>query len=98
MSRGNTEAHEAGRLYAKLPIPQARQSRGAVTLSVVDPFELQHFTFTTRDRTHVQLGSSTFSARRATLGFSYTFGHVSRRNGRHRSADGQPQSQAPDIR
>jgi hypothetical protein len=72
--------------------------RGAVTLSVVDPFELQHFTFTTRDRTHVQLGSSTFSARRATLGFSYTFGHVSRRNGRHRSADGQPQSQAPYIR
>jgi hypothetical protein len=48
--------------------------RGALTLSVVDPFELQRFTFTTRDGTHVQTGSSTFSARRATMSISYNFG------------------------
>jgi iron complex outermembrane recepter protein len=50
------------------------EGRGSVNLSVVDPFELQRFTFTTRDRTHVQTGSSTFSARRATMSVSYSFG------------------------
>ena len=48
--------------------------RGSLNLSVVDPLELQRFTFTTRDGTHVQTGSSTFSARRATLSVSYSFG------------------------
>ena len=48
--------------------------RGSVNLAVLDPFELQRFTFTTRDHTHVQTGSSTFSARRATVSVSYSFG------------------------
>jgi hypothetical protein len=72
--------------------------RGAVTLSLVDPFELQAFTFTTRDRTHVQSGRSTFSARRATLGISYSFGRQSQRKGRRTADDGERESQAPVIR
>jgi hypothetical protein len=72
--------------------------RGAISLSVVDPFELQRFTFTTRDRTHVQTGSSTFSARRATLGISYSFGQRLQRKGRGTPDEGQPESQAPVIR
>ena len=31
-------------------------------------------TFTTRDGTHVQTGTSSFSARRATLSVNYSFG------------------------
>jgi hypothetical protein len=72
--------------------------RGTITLSVVDPFELQRFTFTTRDRTHVQIGSSTFSARRATLGISYSFGRTLQRKGRSKADDGPKQDQAPVIR
>ena len=72
--------------------------RGAVNLSVTDPFELQRFTFTTRDRTHVQIGSSTFSARSATLALSYSFGRQPQRGGRRRPAEGQPENEAPVIR
>jgi hypothetical protein len=77
---------------------QLRGRRGSISLSVVDPFELQRFTFTTRDRSHLQIGSSTFSARRATLGISYSFGGALRRKGRGR-ADERPQEiDAPVIR
>jgi hypothetical protein len=72
--------------------------RGAITLSVVDPFRLQRFTFTTRDRSHVQLGSSTYSARRATLGISYSFGSSPQRKRRSKSEDTPQQTQAPVIR
>ena len=72
--------------------------RGAVNLSVTDPFELQRFTFATKDRTHVQIGSSTLSARRATLGVSYSFGRQVRRQGSRKADDGQQESQAPVIR
>jgi ferric enterobactin receptor len=73
--------------------------RGAINLSVVDPFSLQRFTFTTRDGTHVHVGSSTFRARRASLGISYDFGRPpqgSRRRGT--SEGGEQESQAPSIR
>jgi outer membrane receptor protein involved in Fe transport len=61
--------------------------RGSVNLSVIDPFELQRFTFTTRDRAHVQTGSSTFSARRATVSVSYSFGRPPERDRRTRSTE-----------
>ena len=77
---------------------QLRGRRGAITLSVVDPFELQEFTFTTRDRTHVQIGNSTLSARRATLGMSYSFGRQVQRKARRNAEDGQQESHAPVIR
>ena len=48
--------------------------RGSIDVSVIDPFELQRFTFTTRDGTHVQTGRSNFSARRAAMSISYSFG------------------------
>jgi hypothetical protein len=78
---------------------QLWDGRGSVNLSVVDPFELQRFTFTTRDGTHVQTGSSTFSARRATLGISYSFGRPPQ-SSRRRSTpeEGQQEGQAPRIR
>ncbi len=72
--------------------------RGAINLSVVDPFELQRFTFTTRDRTHVQSGRSTISARRATLGVSYNFGKPPQRRGRGKAEEAKQDSQAPVIR
>jgi hypothetical protein len=65
--------------------------RGAITLSVVDPFELQHFTFTTRDGTHVQVGSSTLSARRASLGLSYSFGRPPQGDRRRRAPEEREQ-------
>jgi hypothetical protein len=77
---------------------QLRRGRGAITLSVVDPFELQRFTFTTRDRTHVQIGSSSFSARRATLGVSYNFGRPPRRKERGNREDGQQDREVRVIR
>jgi ferric enterobactin receptor len=61
--------------------------RGSINVSVVDPFELQRFTFTTRDGTHVQTGSSTFSARRATMGVSYSFGRPPESNRRTRATE-----------
>jgi hypothetical protein len=72
--------------------------RGSISLSVVDPFELQRFTFTTRDRSHVQIGGSTLSARRATLGISYSFGSAQRRKGRGRAEERPQESEAPAIR
>ena len=48
--------------------------RGSLALSVIDPFDVQRFTFTTRDRTHVQTGSSALRVRRATVSVSYSFG------------------------
>lgn len=71
--------------------------RGSISLSVVDPFELQRFTFTTRDGTHVQIGSSTLSARRATLGISYNFGRPPK-SGRRRSSEATEESEVRRIR
>lgn len=78
---------------------QLWDGRGSVSLSVVDPFQLQRFTFTTRDGTHVQTGSSTFSARRATVGISYSFGRPPQ-SSRRRSTpeEGQQEGQVPRIR
>jgi hypothetical protein len=75
------------------------RGRGSIDLSVVDPLELQRFTFTTRDGTHIQSGSSTLSARRATLGISYSFGRPPG-SSRQRSApeENQEQDQSPPIR
>ena len=61
--------------------------RGSLNLSVIDPFELQRFTFTTRDGTHVQSGSSTLSVRRATLGLSYSFGRPPESNRKTKSGE-----------
>ena len=72
--------------------------RGTLTLSVVDPFELEHFTFTTRDRSHVQIGKSTYSARRAALGVSYSFGRTVQRKSRGKKDEAQQKGSAPEIR
>ena len=77
---------------------QLRGGRGALLFSIVDPFELQRFTFTTRDRTHVQIGSSTFSARRATLGVSYSFGRPLKRKERGKREEGQQEGEVRVIR
>jgi hypothetical protein len=74
------------------------EGRGSVNLSVVDPLELQRFTFTTRDRTHVQTGSSTFSARRAMLGISYSFGRPPQSDRPRGTPEEGPQENQPGIR
>jgi hypothetical protein len=59
-----------------------RGGRGSINFSIVDPFDVQRFTFTTKDRTHVQTGSSNVSARRASISFSYSFGRPPESNRR----------------
>lgn len=74
--------------------------RGAINLSVVDPFELQRFEFMTRDGSHLQTGNSSFSARRATIGISYTFGRPpqsTRPRGNDDREEVEPRTLSPGI-
>lgn len=48
--------------------------KGSINISVMDPFNLWSSEFETRDPTHVQIGRSEFSMRRATIGISWAFG------------------------
>ncbi|HEU5208443.1 MAG TPA: TonB-dependent receptor [Longimicrobiales bacterium] len=48
--------------------------KGSINVSVMDPFDLWNSEFVTRDPTHVQIGRSEFSMRRATIGISWAFG------------------------
>jgi ferric enterobactin receptor len=72
--------------------------RGAVQLTVIDPLELQRFTFVTRDPAHVQTGSSRTSARRATIGFNYSFGRPPEGDRRRRTpAEAEQERELPRI-
>lgn len=66
--------------------------KASLNLTFTDPFDLYSSSFETRDRTHVQTGSSRWSARSATLSFSYTFGRPPR-DGREEESE----EQAPPI-
>ncbi len=48
--------------------------KASINLGVLDPFDLWNSSFETRDPTHVQIGRSEFSMRRAMIAFSYAFG------------------------
>ena len=77
---------------------QLWRKRGAINVSITDPFELQRFTFTTRDQSHVQTGSSTFSARRAAVSISYSLGKPPKRNTRKKPEENPQENAAPVIR
>lgn len=48
--------------------------KASLNLSVLDPFDLWNASFETRDPSHIQIGRSEYSMRRATISFSYAFG------------------------
>lgn len=58
------------------------RGRATLNLMVTDPFDLYRSSFTTRDPSHVQIGRSRWSARAATLSFSYSFGRPPSDRGR----------------
>ncbi|HSH45348.1 MAG TPA: TonB-dependent receptor, partial [Longimicrobiales bacterium] len=57
---------------------QLLDDRASVRVSVVDPFDLFNSSFETRDPTHVQVGSSSFSMRSVRISLSYAFGDPDR--------------------
>jgi outer membrane receptor protein involved in Fe transport len=57
---------------------QLWNNRATLNLMVTDPFDLYRSSFTTSDPSHVQIGRSQWSARSATLSFSYAFGRPPR--------------------
>ena len=65
-------------------------TKASINLSLVDPFDLYHYTFTTHDRTHVQSSKSNYSVRRASLSITYNFGRPPQSNRR----SSQPESGA----
>ena len=69
--------------------------RGTLNLMMTDPFDLYRSSFTTRDPSHVQIGRSRFSARAATLSFSYSFGRPPRDRG---SRDEEEEAEEQVIR
>jgi hypothetical protein len=77
---------------------QLWDGRGSINVSVVDPFELQRFSFRTRDGTHVQFGNSSFSARRMTIGVSYSFGRPQGNRRRGPQEEGQSEGDVQRIR
>lgn len=70
------------------------RGRATLNLMVTDPFDLYRSSFETRDPSHVQIGRSRFSARAATLSFSYSFG----RPPSDRGSNEEEQSEEPGIR
>ena len=65
---------------------QLLNDRLTLNLMMTDPLDLYRSSFTTRDRTLVQIGSSRWRARAAVLSVSYSFGRPPR--DRRRSDDG----------
>jgi hypothetical protein len=65
--------------------------RATLNLMTTDPFDLYRSNFVTRDPTHVQIGRSRFSQRRAVLTLSYSFG----RPPKSQRQNDQPEEEAP---
>lgn len=57
---------------------QLFDERASLQLSVMDPFDVWRQDFTTRDPTFLQIGRSRWSARTATISFSWAFGRPPR--------------------
>lgn len=71
--------------------------KGSLNIGVVDPFDMWSSEFETRDPTHIQIGRSDRSMRRATIGLSWAFGKQpdSERNRQMQEEDVAPE---PGIR
>jgi outer membrane receptor protein involved in Fe transport len=65
--------------------------KATLNLMTTDPFDLYRSKFVTHDPTHVQVGRSRFSARRAVLTLSYSFG----RPPKSQRQSEQPEEQGP---
>jgi outer membrane receptor protein involved in Fe transport len=61
---------------------QLMDSKGTLSLSVIDPFNLSRYSSSSSDATYRQEGRSTLSNRVVMLGFSYTFGRPPQRQSR----------------
>ena len=65
--------------------------KATLNLMTTDPFDLYRSSFETSDPTHVQIGRSSFSQRRAVLTLSYSFGRLPK----SQSQSNQQQDQEP---
>jgi hypothetical protein len=74
---------------------QIAGTKASINLSIVDPFDLYHVTFTTRDQTHRQTSESHYSMRRAMLSITYNFGRPPRSN--RKSSESDAQQPQPDT-
>ncbi len=72
--------------------------RGSINVSVMDPFDLWSSNFETRDPSHVQIGRSDFSMRRATIGISWAFGRQPDSERTRRGAEEEESVPEPGIR
>jgi hypothetical protein len=70
---------------------QIAGTKASINLSIVDPFDLYHVTFTTHDQTHQQTSKSRYSLRRAMLSITYNFGRPPQSNRKSSQPDAQPQ-------
>jgi outer membrane receptor protein involved in Fe transport len=72
--------------------------RASINLMTTDPLDLYRSSFETRDPSHVQIGSSRVSMRRAVLSFTYTFGRPPRDVRQREPGDMEDDVLEPDIR
>ncbi|HUP89976.1 MAG TPA: TonB-dependent receptor, partial [Longimicrobiales bacterium] len=84
----------SGMFFTNLGIrQQIMDKKASWNLNLNDPLNLYRFNFTTNDRTHEQLSRTRFSARQASLSFTYNFGkppqQQSRRSGQDTGGGGE---------
>lgn len=72
--------------------------KATLNLMTTDPFDLYRSSFETRDPTHVQIGRSQFSARRAVLSLSYSFGRPPKSERSQQQESSEPEMPENDIR
>ena len=80
---------------------QLLNNKVSVNLMLSDPLDLHRSSFETRDRTHIQTGTSRYRMRSGTLSFSYSFGRPPRsaRSGGQGEGEGAQQEEpAQEIR
>ncbi|HEU4556747.1 MAG TPA: outer membrane beta-barrel family protein, partial [Longimicrobium sp.] len=80
-------------LMTHVGLRQQFSARATLNLMVTDPLNLYRSSFESRDPTFVQIGRSRWSARQATVSFTYAFGRPPRRRASERSDDGPPEEQ-----
>jgi len=80
------QGRASGYTYTSVAVRQQLWgTRGSLSLSINDPFDLYRFNSSTRDATHIQNSRSSYRSRVATVGFTWNFGRppqqMSRRSG-----------------
>jgi hypothetical protein len=80
------QGRASGYTYTSIALRQQLWgTRGSLSFSINDPFDLYRFNSSTRDATHVQNSRSSYKSRVATIGLTFNFGRppqqMSRRSG-----------------